>query len=223
MYDYKADGPDRKKELEQRLLSIEPFDAEVDERETRQKIQESRNKAWLECGIKGKMNEGKDLSFGVKETYIDLLEDSFRNGKEQSFWLVGPKGTGKTRFAAKCLYRIMTTGFTGRYITSSRLMREIMDAYKYTSKITSQSVLDAYSSNYDLLVIDEVGRKADVQEPDILFDIINERKELGLSVILISNLDKNSLGIHLGDALVDRFADGSCKTIQFDGESLRRI
>ncbi len=174
---------------------------------------------------------------GVGERYLNLTLDDFKantseqkkalecvrdfikavNNKEnRSLLLIGRPGTGKTMLAAMIIKEC-----GGCYRKSYQLVNEARRADSYNSSEDRNDMIKRYAG-YRLLVIDEVGKdnsRAD-EEWNLLWQIINERYENELPIVIVSNLAKNELAGYLGQHIVDRLNE-TCKTIEFTGQSFR--
>ena len=155
-----------------------------------------------------------ELNEKQKET-ANLFLEKTRSGKSSSLWLCGYAGTGKTCLASAIAKETALDGKNVKYIKSHLLIEKLKK-----NQIPIDNVLYELKSN-SLVVIDEVGRYPVPEwESYYLFLIMDELYNLGISVIMISNMDKEKLGGLLGNACVDRFR-GLAKSVEFTGKSYR--
>lgn len=151
----------------------------------------------------------------VYSTVCEFIHD-IKAGITRSLWLTGASGTGKTMLAAMIIKEC-----GGCYRKSYQLVNEARRADSYNSSEDKNGMIDRYAG-YRLLVIDEVGKdtgRAD-EEWNILWQIINERYERMLPIVIVSNLAKSELAGYFGQHIVDRFVENG-KTVEFTGESYR--
>ncbi len=154
-------------------------------------------------------------SKAVYNTVCEFIRD-IKAGITRSLWLTGASGTGKTMLAAMIIKEC-----GGCYRKSYQLVNEARRADSYNSSEDKNGMINRYAG-YRLLVIDEVGKdtgRAD-EEWNILWQIINERYENMLPIVIVSNLAKSELAGYFGQHIVDRFVENG-KTVEFTGESYR--
>lgn len=150
----------------------------------------------------------------MKELAIQFC-DYVKNGTPKNLVITGNCGTGKTHIAVAILRDF--SGFVKekvydqpvyskiRYATVSDISDEFHDADSFSNSKSRTSVASSYK-NYDVLVIDEVGRliNKSENESDLLFRIIDARYQAGKSTILITNLSSKELYGMLNDATISR-------------------
>lgn len=110
------------------------------------------------------------------------------DGSGRSLVLCGNNGTGKTMLASLAVMK------RGGYIYKMyEIIIRIKSSYKANAKEDEKDILDSLSKA-PLLVIDEVGKQyGSESERNWLSYLVDERYELGLPTIMISNLKKMSL------------------------------
>lgn len=155
-----------------------------------------------------------ELDVKQKETGNEFM-DKIKNGKSTSLWLCGYAGTGKTCLACAIAKETALEGKNVFYVKSHLIIEKLKK-----NQVPIEDVLYKLKVN-SLVVIDEVGRYPIPEwESYYLFLIMDELYNLGISVIMISNLEKSKLGELLGNACVDRFR-GLAKSVEFSGKSYR--
>lgn len=138
-----------------------------------------------------------------------------------SIMLLGLVGTGKTHLAVGILREVINAGRNGKYITVSRIMRDIKDTFAKHSEKTEGNVLERLISR-DLLVIDEIGvQRANEFEANMLFEVINGRYEAIKPTILIANLTLREMRESVGDRVFDRMRENGGRAFVMDWKSAR--
>lgn len=171
-------------------------------------------------------------SEAAKEMYFtayNFCERIVEKRLYSSLLLHGSPGTGKTHLATgiirymvarekPCPYEGISDYFSAYYMRSDSV---VSDAY--ASK-NIEKYYDYYS-DYDLLVIDEVGRSLRKNmEREAIFALVDRIKAKNHAVILISNLDFEGLSELLGDACISRLTQKeSGFVVNTEGEKDRRI
>lgn len=138
-----------------------------------------------------------------------------KSGCVKNLVLSGDCGSGKTHIAAAILRE-----FAGnvkervydqpiyskiRYTTTNDISDEFHDAESFGNSKSRMKVLSSYK-DYDILVIDEVGRLVSKfeNESDLLFRIIDARYQVGKSTVLITNMKAEEFRKHLNKATISR-------------------
>ena len=135
---------------------------------------------------------------------------------------IGPPGTGKTGLSISLLRKALLNGYRGRFFNAQDLLDELLSslADRTTTKLLNRL------SNYDLLVIDELGYLTlDDRQVNAFFKLM-EMRYLKKSTIITTNLVYEAWYKLFGrkelvDALLDRLRH-HCITIEIKGKSLRR-
>ena len=127
---------------------------------------------------------------------LDKVFEFTQRGGWRSMVIVGNVGTGKTHLAcAVALDEIKNQSVI--YTT----------AYSLSQRIIADKGSDFFK-NYDLLVIDEIGRSFDTKaEKDRFFDLINYRYENEMPVVLCGNVTPEALRDVVGEAIADRLRE----------------
>jgi DNA replication protein DnaC len=224
------------------------------ERIEKERLIKVRREAWrYECGIpdeyitKGFASWEFGRPGGVDVMYQTCLDyamkyNYLRPRENKSLILLSPGawGIGKTLLASAIAQRILNrwngeaVGRPVTMITEYGLFRRIRATFNHDNHDqeheTEQKIINTMTRT-PLLILDDVG-KQEVADPRfvqrVFFEIINERYNYGLPVIITSNKDENALRGYLGgmdgdEATLDRLiemCDGKFKV--FTGESYRR-
>lgn len=158
---------------------------------------------------------------GINKTQImGLAKLTFIERKENIIF-IGKTGTGKSGIAMSLLRLALLKGYSGRFYNAQDMLDELYAslADKTTSKLLKRL------SNYDVIVIDELGYLTLTSEQiNIFFKLIDMRYQKKTTMIT-TNLDFESwYGVfkdkELVDAMLDRLKHYSL-TIHIDGPSLR--
>lgn len=157
--------------------------------------------------INGKVGTGKTY---ITKAFMNDLKNVIVD-KQQKVWV---SGKGLETQTTKSNISI-------RYIIMSDLLSELRKEYK-------NETVDRNLFTCDLLIIDEIGIQFGTDaERQILFKLINERYENYKPVIMISNHPLKSTnetkGLYfiLGERIMDRMNNSSCKTFTMVGNSMR--
>ncbi len=206
----------KKREAEKRIAEIERF-----------RVMRTENAA-IPPRFADKTLDNYEASDGLQS---DVLEFCRKYAAEFSefakagtgIMFLGLVGTGKTHLAVGILREIINAGRNGRYITVSRIMRDIKDTFAKHSDKTEGEVLE-YLINRDLLVIDEIGvQRANEFGANALFEVINGRYEAIRPTILIANLTLKEMRESVGDRVFDRMRENGGRAFVMDWKSNRGV
>jgi len=154
------------------------------------------------------------------EVVNDLKTLRFIHNAENIVFL-GPPGVGKTHLAISLGLEAIYAGMRVHFINASLLIERLLRSYrkgslgKYISRLT----------NYDLLIIDEIGyRPFDADAAHCFFQLICSRYE-NRSTVLTSNKSYSKWGEIFQDqiiatAFLDRLLH-HCTTVNIKGDSYR--
>jgi len=162
-----------------------------------------------------------ELQPGVRKHQIQSLAELSFVAKAENIVFIGPPGTGKSGLASGLLRQALVEGYRGRLYNAQDLLDEV---YASLADQTTPKVLRRLS-NYDLLVIDELGYLTLRSEQiNAFFKLMGERYNRK-STIITTNLDYPEWydlfkKKDLVDAMLDRLKH-KCTTIKIDGPSLR--
>ncbi len=141
----------------------------------------------------------------LPETFIRSLSEGHYIKEAQSIILLGEPGTGKTHIACALGYSAAQQGKTVRFITSSQLVNQLMEAKdsRELHRITQQY------QTYQVLIVDELGYLPFANtDAELLFQVLSTRHEQA-STIITTNLPFSEwtsifLDHRLCKALIDR-------------------
>ena len=159
---------------------------------------------------------------GVSKTQVMSLAKMEFIKRYENIIFIGKPGTGKTGLAISLLRLALINGYRGRFYNAQDLLN---DLYTSLADRTTSSLLNTIS-NYDVIIIDELGYLTlTTEQINIFFKLIDMRYQKK-STIITTNLKypewydifKNK---NLVDAMLDRFQH-HCTTIHIDGPSLRK-
>ena len=162
-----------------------------------------------------------ELQPGVRKHQIQSLAELSFVAKAENIVFIGPPGTGKSGLASGLLRQALIEGYRGRLYNAQDLLDEV---YASLADQTTPKVLRRLS-NYDLLVIDELGYlNLRSEQINAFFKLMGQRYSRK-STIITTNLDYPEWydlfkKKDLVDALLDRLKH-KCTTIKIDGPSLR--
>lgn len=162
-----------------------------------------------------------ELQPGVRKHQIQALAELSFVAKAENIIFIGPPGTGKSGLAAGLLRQALIEGYRGRLYNAQDLLDEV---YASLADQTTPKVIRRLS-NYDLLVIDELGYlNLRSEQINAFFKLMGQRYGRK-STIITTNLDYPEWydlfkKKDLVDALLDRLKH-KCTTIKIDGPSLR--
>lgn len=189
----------------------------------------AENKAFLSAAERAKAEANQQ---GVPERFksADLDEmdldseirgalDSFCDGNIRNLILAGDVGTGKTHSACAAAHVFALRGESVMYVTEHDLMTRLKSGIA-SSTDTSDFMKRLYTCA--LLIIDEAGDTASSEyKKDVIKDIVDKRwSNSRRQMIVVSNLDGQSLAAELGKAAIDRLMDCG-RVLVYRGKSRR--
>lgn len=141
--------------------------------------------------------------------------------RAENIVFIGPPGTGKSGLAIGLLRQALINGYRGRFYSAQDLIDEL---YASLADQSTTRLLNRLS-NYDLIVIDEIGYLNLKPEQVNAFFKLMEMRYNRKSTIITTNLEYDDWYELFGrkalvDALLDRLRH-HCTTIRIDGASLR--
>lgn len=162
-----------------------------------------------------------DQQSAVNETQIKTLAGLDFVTRGENLVFIGPPGTGKSGLACSLLRQACFNGFRCRFYDAQVLFDEL---YASLADRSTPKLLKRLS-NYDLLLVDEIGYLTLRPEQVNAFFKLMEMRYARKATILTTNLDYPEWydlfnRKPLVDALLDRLRH-HCITIRIDGPSLR--
>lgn len=200
-------NPDCPKCIEDRRLSSDLGRAAIPPRYQRHSldtyhVEEQGQRVALECC--------QDYAANVRRT-----RDEGRN-----LLLIGGVGTGKTHLACSVARVFISSGMSALYVRTGEMIDAVRETWGGQSRKSTRRIYRELA-DYDLLVIDELGRQAWTgDEQNILFKVLEGRNENLRPTILISNFSTEQIKELLGEAAYDRLR-ANARVVIFDWESWR--
>lgn len=156
----------------------------------------------------------------VKEikAYINNFEKETGN-----IFIWGDVGRGKTFLINSIAKELLDKNYSVVYMTSTKLFKFLNDYY-WAFEDRRENLEDLYEMIFDcdLLIIDDLGAETHRStDQSNLFDVVNERMNKGLPIILSSNLDEGMMGEIYGPRVFSRILGNNSKTYEIFGEDLR--
>lgn len=132
--------------------------------------------------------------------------------------LIGPRGTGKTRFAAEAMRNYSPD--RGAYTTAMGLFLRIRASFGKASKESEDDIVSEMAKT-QLLILDEVQERGNsAWEDRILTHILDRRYGAMAPTIVIANLTEAALVDCLGDSIISRLTETG-GILEIDGPSHR--
>jgi DNA replication protein DnaC len=132
--------------------------------------------------------------------------------------LIGPRGTGKTRFATEAMRNLAPA--KGSYTTAMGLFLRIRASFGKASKESEDDIVRDMATT-KLLILDEVQERGNTAWEDrILTHILDRRYGAMAPTIIIANLTEAALVDCLGDSIISRLTETG-GILEIDGPSHR--
>jgi len=170
---------------------------EEENRLKREKINKILGNSGIGKRFKNRTFENFKVDSENQEAYRNskLYAENFHKFKEagEGLYFSGNNGTGKTHLAVAIALYLIKKGIPVICMTSIKLLQEIRRTYDRDRNVSEYELLKAYKE-VDLLVIDDLGQE-NVTDWSLmmLYDIINDRYENCLPVIITTNLNDEDL------------------------------
>lgn len=125
------------------------------------------------------------------------------HGFVQSLLVFGPTGVGKTHLAVASIHEAIERERSARYVSEPVLFGEFLEARE--ARMGGDRQLLRRFSSYDLLVIDEVGKKElSEYQASVLFELIDDRWNNNKSTIYCGNITSTDFRTHFTDPMRSR-------------------
>lgn len=194
-------------------------------------------------GLKAAINRENFKSFNMnlfsKNPYMDYQTSPYDNmlnivGEIKAYinnfdkqtgniFIWGDVGRGKTFLINSIAKELLDRNYSVVYMTSTKLFKFLND-YHWAFEDRRENLEDLYEMIFDcdLLIIDDLGAETHRStDQSNLFDVVNERMNKGLPIILSSNLDEGMIDEVYGPRVFSRILGNNSKTYEIFGEDLR--
>lgn len=158
---------------------------------------------------------------GIPERYLTAEHPKAASASDDPNWYIhGTQGTGKTHLAMAIARRVIARGKS----VEVRIVPHLLEDLR--SRNTEDRSITAKLAECDLLVLDDLGKESPTPYAcERLFDIINDRYNSKLPVMVTSNYDPNSIAKRLsegdtGRSIASRLSE-MCRRIHMDGADRR--
>ena len=156
----------------------------------------------------------------VKEikAYINNFDKETGN-----IFIWGDVGRGKTFLINSIAKELLDRNYSVVYMTSTKLFKFLND-YHWAFEDRRENLEDLYEMIFDcdLLIIDDLGAETHRStDQSNLLDVVNERMNKELPIILSSNLDEGMIDEVYGPRVFSRILGNNSKTYEIFGEDLR--
>ena len=137
--------------------------------------------------------------------------------------VVGNVGTGKTHLVSAYINALVAKGVFAKYITEYDFADLFTVRHSKDASVSRDANLEIYHcKNYQVLVIDEVGKRELTKNQNIELDeLISARYDNMLRTIIVSNLTPLEIKERIKDRAYDRLKGNNAQVIVLDGESMR--
>ncbi len=167
---------------------------------------------------------GMNLTYALLNTIVKYPIPSDKiNRQSGNIYIQGEVGRGKTFLINSIAKELLDRNYSVVYITSTKLFKFLND-YHWAFEDRRANLESQYEMIFDcdLLIIDDLGAETHrTTDQSNLFDVVNERMNKGLPIILSSNLDEDLIGEIYGPRVFSRILGNNSKTYEIFGEDLR--
>jgi DNA replication protein DnaC len=164
-------------------------------------------------------NESK-FNFSVVKAYYNKFAKLSKLGT--SMTMIGNPGTGKTHLACALALALIKDGKFAKYVISYDMLTSIKSTFDFKSKHNQQHIIECYAE-YDLLIIDEVGKQFGTEaEMTLFYKVVNGGYNKMKPIVLISNLNEQGIISYIGESTFDRLKENNGVTLSFNWESHRK-
>lgn len=156
---------------------------------------------------------------------VGEIKEYINNFDKQSgnIYIQGEVGRGKTFLINSIAKELLDRNYSVVYMTSTKLFKFLND-YHWAFEDRRSNLESQYEMIFDcdLLIIDDLGAETHRStDQSNLFDVVNERMNKGLPIILSSNLNEDMIGEIYGTRVFSRILGNNSKTYEIFGEDLR--
>ena len=135
--------------------------------------------------------------------------------------LLGNTGTGKTHISTAIAREIITMGFSVIYDSAENIMNDYETERFRSGYGPKESKTERYVE-CDLLIIDDLGTEFNNQFSTVcLYNLINTRRNKGLSTIISTNLSAKDLAERYDGRIYSRIAGSDYQILNFCGKDHR--
>ena len=135
--------------------------------------------------------------------------------------LIGPTGTGKTHISTAIAKTVISQGFDVLYDS----IQNILSAFEHDRFRAGYGQDEATAKKYldvTLLVIDDLGTEfTNAFTVSVLYNLLNERENRGLSTVISTNLSVKKLTEIYEDRIYSRMIGSQYQILQFVGKDYR--
>ena len=183
---------------------------------------------------------------GVSKRYLSAsmddidpkLRQSFLHAKNESYFLWGNPGTGKTHLVSAIVAEIVRSAPPKHIYEDGRLkavvlpqypslisvpdlLLEIREAFRDGSQQTESDIIDCYTTGIKSLILDDLGvEKTTDWSLQTLYSIIDRRYRDMRQTIITSNLSLKGIAEKVGDRIASRISE-MCRVVELKGRDRR--
>lgn len=182
------------------------------------------------CGVGKRFTSAELTQFSKEYQKIGQEEDSL--------FITGPRGTGKTHFLCACMKRflrdkinageinpdaLMTTRKQPvRFVSVPELLLEFKNSYRDDAEQSETAILEKYT-NMELLVLDDLGaERVSEWSVQMLYMLIDRRNRDMKPTMISSNLKLAEVADQLDDRIASRIAE-MCYEARLRGQDIRLV
>ena len=173
-------------------------------------------------------NHYMGMGISPYENMVDIVKDikAYINNFENqtgNIYICGDVGRGKTFLINSIAKELLDRNYSVVYMTSTKLLKFLND-YHWAFEDRRANLESQYEMLFDcdLLIIDDLGAETHRStDQSNLFDVVNERMNKGLPIILSSNFNEDMIGEIYGPRVFSRILGNNSKTYEIFGEDLR--